>query len=287
MRASLVPALCVVSMLAVCLGIKLAPRTWDYTLFAFDRLLGIDTFAIGRWFVRSRVFFNICAIVYNTLPLYLSATLIVMRLHGQWRAAKMMMLTLGAVGFLAYQICPAAGPVYRFPGLFPAAPVVGLVPIGPAELANAYRNAMPSLHMGFALLCYWNLRSVGRWLGIAAAAQLILTGIATLGCGEHYFIDLVVSVPLALAVYSAWSSAAGSNLNLTVTTIAAWVSSLWLLALRTGMMLSSRAVGWTAVLITVVAGFTMQRMLQLGSQDREFDNLAAQEKRFELTDSRC
>src|SRR5204862_7527755 len=73
--------------------------------------------------------------------------------------------------------------------------------------AAAYRNAMPSLHAGLAYLLVLTVWPLSRGVRIAAILFLIGTLLATLGLGQHYLIDLVVAVPLALAVYAVAATA--------------------------------------------------------------------------------
>jgi hypothetical protein len=54
------------------------------------------------------------------------------------------------------------------------------------------------MHFGWALLAAWNVR--GRRLKVAAWIFTGLTAFATIGIGEHYFIDLIVAVPFCWAV---------------------------------------------------------------------------------------
>jgi hypothetical protein len=79
-----------------------------------------------------------------------------------------------------------------FPGTQPA--MVAVTPKYP-------RNAMPSLHMTWALLVLWISRDLGRghWL---AAIFAFFTAVATLSIGEHYLVDLVVAFPFALAIWN-------------------------------------------------------------------------------------
>jgi hypothetical protein len=60
------------------------------------------------------------------------------------------------------------------------------------------RNCLPSLHFGWALLLLWNCR--GRAMETFGSIYLFLTALATVGLGEHYFVDLIASVPFCAAV---------------------------------------------------------------------------------------
>jgi hypothetical protein len=54
--------------------------------------------------------------------------------------------------------------------------------------------------MAWVLLAWWNSKGLSRWIRAVAMAFLIFTVLATLGIGEHYFVDLVVAFPFALMV---------------------------------------------------------------------------------------
>ncbi len=71
--------------------------------------------------------------------------------------------------------------------------------VGPAwvGVVNAPRNAMPSLHMTWALLALWYSPRRLLW---ASAVSVRLTALATVGLGEHYLIDLAAAVPFTWAV---------------------------------------------------------------------------------------
>ena len=66
------------------------------------------------------------------------------------------------------------------------------------HLSGAPCNAFPSMHLGTALLILLNAR--GRWLRLGLAVYAVLTGMAAVGCGEHYFIDMIAAVPFCAAV---------------------------------------------------------------------------------------
>ena len=115
------------------------------------------------------------------------------------------------------------------------------------ESSPAGINAIPSGHFAWALLAFWFARrycspGVGRAFAIYAA----LTALATLGTGEHWMIDLVLSVPFAagiwVVVHQDWLFS-GAALAAVLT---------WLAALREG---------WTLALpplpAWLLAGFTI------------------------------
>jgi hypothetical protein len=54
--------------------------------------------------------------------------------------------------------------------------------------------------MAWVLLAWWNSKGLSRWIRVIALAFVIFTVFATMGIGEHYFVDLVVAFPFALMV---------------------------------------------------------------------------------------
>jgi hypothetical protein len=239
-RSALIPLLCMGSMVAVSLAAQWTPITYDRMIFAFDRNLGSPSWAVGVLFGAHLWLLSLCGHVYNSLPLALSACLAL-----QWREGNgrfrvnlgIAALALGIVGFALYQICPVSGPAYLFPQQFPSH-IPAALTAEPAALPISPRNGMPSLHFGWALLLFWNLRA-RRILGPLAGAFLILTALATLGSGEHYLADLMVATPLALTVQAALLKS--DNLwRWVALTTGTGVTLTWLIAFRMGGALSVR-----------------------------------------------
>jgi hypothetical protein len=108
-------------------------------------------------------------------------------------------------------------------------------------LLNGDLNTTPSGHFGWALLMFWFAsRYGGKPLRIAAGLFAAAIAIATLVTGEHYIIDLVLSVPfgagvwalvhrswrlavLSLAVTAIWCVALASGAALALPPVVAWV----------------------------------------------------------------
>jgi hypothetical protein len=118
-------------------------------------------------------------------------------------------LITGSVGILFYNLFPACGPQHLLPQRFPFFPL----PIG--TIARVYLkpvaiegpcHAIPSLPMAWTLLAWWYSRGLTWWERSIAMTFLVFTGVATLGTGEHYFVDLVVAFPLALLIEAIGSS---------------------------------------------------------------------------------
>jgi hypothetical protein len=107
------------------------------------------------------------------------------------------------LGVFFYRLCPAVGPIYVLSGNFPWHPLsysdasrLFLEPIS----SDALRNAMPSLHMTWALLAWWCSRGLSRWERAVPMFFATFTVVSTLGSGEHYLVDLIVAFPFALMI---------------------------------------------------------------------------------------
>ena len=255
-----IPLLCILSGVAVSLAATVIPTTYDPFLYAFDLSLGFRTsFVVGQFFRSHAAIAYAAALAYNYLPIGLIALRIVQLRHGDRGVdLRLIFATLGAVGFSLYAICPAVGPVHAFSGFpdnLPASVALARIPIGLMP-----RNAIPSLHVGWALLVFVNAwsGSWSRWVAVWAAIFLALTALATLGSGEHYLIDLVVAVPLTLAIQAGFK-AVGSLRTAAVLT-GAGLTAGWLIALRTGALVSAQispALSCGLVLATLIVSLAM------------------------------
>jgi hypothetical protein len=184
----------------------LHPKTFDLYLYSFDCSLRVQfSFLVGQIFSQHLWFRFAALLFYIALPLPL-ALVYAAQLRRRGKAALPIMLAFlvtGPLGVLFYNLVPATGPVHIFGPDFPWHPllvsqarelVLQTVPVKGA------RNAIPSLHMAWVLLIWWNSKGLSRWMRGIALAFLIFTTFATLGLGEHYFVDLVVALPFALMV---------------------------------------------------------------------------------------
>jgi len=198
--AALVPVLCSLSLWAVSQVSNLTTQTFDFELYRFDRALGIDTFNLARVWRAHRDVYDASAFVYNALPLYVSACLALLFRRNSPCGFRGAVIGLGAIGFALYQICPAAGPLYRFPCFPDCLPSLAALPPAVAPLRAPAMNAMPSLHVAWTLLCLYYLWPRGFLMRLLAGSVVALTAFATLVSGEHYVVDLVVALPLSVAL---------------------------------------------------------------------------------------
>ena len=278
LAAALVPLLCVASIVAVGPAIGLTPLTYDRVLYIFDAKLAASnqpppSWVIGRLFADHNWLRLACSYVYNSLPLGLAICLALQwqdRHKKIWYALDLrwLSMTLGCIGFVLYQFCPAAGPVYLFPNEFPhVIPNLATLVAEPGFMREVPRNAMPSLHVGWTMLLLWNMRHRAWWIVLPAFLYVTMTAMATLGLGEHYLMDLVVAVPVALALQAMWLRAEDSR-HWIVMVVAFVVVLAWLFAFRTGVALSIPAgaatwaiAGVTAV-VPIVVAWWMERTMR-------------------------
>jgi hypothetical protein len=184
----------------------LHPKTFDLYLYSVDSSLRVQfSFLLGQMFARYQWVRFAGLLFYIALPMPLA---LVYSAHLRLKDKKafpvmLAFLVTGPIGVLFYNMVPACGPVHVFGPNFPWHPlstsqamhmVLETIPLKGA------RNAIPSLHMAWVLLAWWNSKRLSRWIRVVALAFVIFTVLATLGIGEHYFVDLVVAFPFALMV---------------------------------------------------------------------------------------
>jgi hypothetical protein len=168
----------------------LRPSTVDLQLRLWDLRLGLDGFAVARLCGRYSWICAPLAVVYSGLVFVLAVNWALER-------SKLFLWAATIGGLLAvpcYMLIPACGPKYAFTG-YPW--TIGRL----AEIStDPSRNCFPSMHFAWVLLLVLNARS-GMWkaLGLAYCFLMIF---ATVGGGEHYFVDLIAAVPFTLAVQS-------------------------------------------------------------------------------------
>jgi len=236
-----IPALCTVSTIAVGSAIKWTPYTYDYTLYDFDHALGAPAFVLGRFMAGHPSLYLACCVVYNALPLWATLSWMLLTVYPARRVwnGQACFVALGVTGFLLYQLCPAAGPAYRFAGLFPwTEPLPSTLPMGAALLEPCARNAMPSLHIAWALLFVF-CSFEWKW-PFRVSSILIVTGTlaAILASGEHYLVDAVVSLPLLVCLVAALMPSLARPVRMWCSVGGGTVTVAWLLAFRFGSVLA-------------------------------------------------
>jgi len=275
MRLALLPPLLLVLLGYFSSGLlastgEMHPKTLDLYLYAFDGSLGRQpSFAAGRLVLGSLWLTRMCLFWYRVLP---AALMLVyaQQLVRRGEAALSVFLAFflaGPVGIIFYNLLPACGPIYLFPH-FPrdamtAVQVRELVLHPVVVIGN--RNAFPSLHMAWALLAWWYGKGLVTLTRALLAMFLAGTALATLGLGEHYFIDLVAAFPFSLMMYAA--CAGGIPLRDRRRFVVLSWGLLWLVAwmglLRFGVrvMWVSPLIPWTLIVCTVISCIVLQARL--------------------------
>jgi len=276
---------------ALSLANLLHPKTFDLYLYAFDGSFGFQpSFFFGRVMAHSLLLRNAAVLTYVSLP-FVMAVVYSLRQppHAKqpaWDVITMLMLA-GMGGWVLYNVVPATGPAFAFTSDFPwrSLPYGSLRKLLLEQIPVAGdfpRNAIPSLHMAWVLLIYWSAKGLSRWLRFFLIGYAILTVVATLGTGEHYFVDLVASLPFALAIYAmvcpdhkpafmSRLSVVASGLGLTLA---------WLLLVRFGTkwMLSSPLLPWAFSAATAIAVGLTKRSLAAPTGSPQEQNLPQEQK---------
>jgi hypothetical protein len=249
---------------------KLHPGTLDLFLYYFDGSLGIQaSFALGRMFAHWMWLREISLIFYIGLPIPLTLVYVRHLLNKGRQALPMIAIFLitGPVGVIFYNLFPAAGPIHIFGKQFPFSPLtdaqLSQLLLQPTPL-HALRNAIPSLHMTWVLLAWWNSKGLSLVTRTIAFFFLFFTVLATLGTGEHYLIDLIVAFPFALMLQSLTSLAARRREGIVPFCFGLGAVLLWMVLLRftPNFFWLSRAIPWTLVSATVLVAMWLKRRVQ-------------------------
>jgi hypothetical protein len=254
----------------------LHPKVYDLCLFSFDASLRVQIpFLLGRAFSWWPDLRAAALLFYIALPIPIALIYAgrVVRMHEKAVPSFLALLATGPVGILFYNVLPALGPVHVFGQAFPWHPLAtaqaARLLVEPIALTGA-PNAIPSLHMAWALLVWWYSRGLSWWARAVALAFLFFTILATLGTGEHYFVDLVVAFPFALGMEALCAPRSAWNERGRLRALGfGFIGTLfWLLALRYAAHIFwiSVALPWTLCAATVALSLFFER--QLGSAAR-------------------
>ena len=249
------------------------PLTYDAHVYALDAGFGGQpSFAAGRLFAAVPPLAWICFALYTAPPpilVYVYA-LQVRATRPPPRDAITALLVLGLSGYVFYFLYPVCGPLFAFGDAFPNRPpvvdhqIVAMLAVPPVHATHlAWRNAMPSLHLGSVLLALWLSRPLGLWPTRVSWLFVAGTALATLGLGEHYAVDLIVALPFTLAAYGLTlggpftrerrdAAVAG------VALVAAWYAVLFTMPGRIGQ---TPGVLWVLTMLTITAVWWLERRL--------------------------
>ncbi|HKC70514.1 MAG TPA: phosphatase PAP2 family protein, partial [Terriglobales bacterium] len=257
---------------------KLHPKTFDLFLYSFDSSLRVQiSFLVGQFLWKFLWVRAAALAIYIGLPLPLALVYAAqLRRHKEKAFAVMLsFLATGPIGVFFYNMLPACGPVHLFGAAFPMHPLSTAQAMGvnvvPVLIAGA-RNAIPSLHLTWVLLVWWNSKGLARWVRAIAAVFVGFTVLATLGTGEHYFIDLVVAFPFSLMVQALCSYSMpfreGERRNAFLVGTLLTLFWLALLSFAVKVFWISPLVPWIMVVATVGSSiYFWQRLLNAGTHE--------------------
>jgi hypothetical protein len=237
------------------------PQTLDLYLLSFDASLHVQlSFVFGQVLAYSRSLRNVGLFFYIGLPMPIALIYSGRLLRSGTKAFTVMLafLLTGPIGILFYNLFPACGPIHVAHRFFPFHPLsvadTSRLLLEPVTIEGA-RNAIPSLHMAWTLLAWWYSDGLSWWERAVAFLFLAFTVLATLGTGEHYFVDLVVAFPCALMIQAAcacdlrWMD----SRRLRAFALGLLGTLTWLVALRYANRLfwTSPLIPWVLVIATV------------------------------------
>jgi hypothetical protein len=250
---------------------KLHPKTFDLFLYSFDSSLRVQiSFLTGQFLLKNLWLRTASLAIYISLPLPLALVYAsqLRRQKGKALAVMIAFLATGPIGVLCYNMLPACGPVHLFGAAFPWSPLssadamqLNIVPV----IMQGARNAIPSLHMSWVLLVWWNSRGLSRWVRVVAMIYVALTVLATLGTGEHYFIDLVLAFPFSLAVQalSSYSIPTSHRDRRVAFVFGTFVTLIWLalLSFNTKIFWISAIIPWSMIAVTIAPSILLWNRL--------------------------
>jgi len=252
---------------------RLHPKVFDLYLYSFDCSLRVQiSFALGKVLAARRWLSFACLLFYLALPLPLALVFAAKLRQGIGRAMPVMLafLITGPVGVLFYNMLPACGPIHLFGPAFPWHPLaigdVMRLKLETVRIPHDARNAIPSLHMAWVLLVWWCSRKLRLWIRAVAFVFLAFTAVATMGIGEHYFVDIVVAYPFALMVLAlcSYTLPFDNEKRRTAFLWGTFATLLWfaLLTFAIPVFWITPLLPWITVIATVGVTVVLQRRLQ-------------------------
>lgn len=260
-------------------GARANPKSFDLYLLSFDASLRFQpSFALGAAFLRWPLFGKVSYAFYMGI-LCLCTLVFAEYLQRDVKKAVAIFsafFSSSFIGILAFNLFPARGPFYLFPANFPTRPlpldVIRHLRLEPLVVPG-YANAMPSLHMTWAVLGFWYSRNAPLWVRLVASAFLLFTIFSTLGTGEHYLADLVVAFPFALMMHALCAFSAGwtSLWRIRSAVFGAATAILWMTLLRfqPGYFWVTPLTPWALIVATVTATLFLEKRLAETMQPRE------------------
>jgi hypothetical protein len=271
-RALVLPMFSLVAGVSMDAVTRSEPSAYDLYLYAFDCGLGITPGASIAKLFDALPWIGIAASAIYALLLLFPTLYDAWGLRRGVRGSLMTAFVVAGVGgFIFYQICPGLGPLYVFGSRFPShLPAPGQFNLALYHGSGA-RNAMPSMHMTWALLVWWSAWELTPLARFIATGFATLTFLATLGFGEHYLVDLIVAVPFVLLIEAICALGRERRTALSAVAVGLMLTLGWLLILRTTLVAQlpvwacwAMVVGTIAV--TVPTQLALRRRLRAASR---------------------
>jgi hypothetical protein len=231
---------------------------YDPRIYAFEEILGVPiSLSVARSYLMLSPLSGVATACYNLVAVAIAVVAAGQRDQRRQRDVLTATLVAGACGFALYFVCPVVGPVASFGPFYPD--TLPTVPLDSALLMAIHetpRNGMPSLHTIWALLIWFNVEGLPAGLRRGLRAFVLLTMWAVLSPeGSHWFMDIVVSVPLTVAIQAAilWRERQSARRTWTTVLVCLAVTFAWLFGFRAGVPLLSLPpiVAWAAVAATL------------------------------------
>jgi PAP2 superfamily len=245
------------------------PKVLDLYLYSFDSSLHAPiAFWMGQLYDKWKMLGDVSFVFYVGLPFSLALVYAgqAARMRGKAIPIFVAFLLMGPIGGIFYNLFPALGPAHLFGDRFPWQPLASeharrlfLEPVAIAGL----RNAIPSLHMGWTLMSWWYSRGLSTLERTVAMLFVLFTVVATMGTGEHYFIDLVVAFPFVLFLQAMCATGLKWNDSRRLAPFAFGLATLlvWLWALRytPHLFWYSAAIPWVLCVLTIGVSEKLRR----------------------------
>lgn len=257
LETSLFPLFALAAVLPTELTVFLHPHTLDARLLAMDASIfgGQPSFAVGRAFTDQELLRLFGSLVSASLPAVGAVVWSVEQRTGRTSNLLIALLGAGLVGLAIHQLLPAAGPgsfwpLYPYEAISPSRASSMLDMVGTRE-----RIGVPCVPIAWSLLVYWYARPLGWRMRSVAAVVLVLTLLAIIGLGEHYLVDVIITIPFALAVRAAFAR------RWYAVAVAAVGFALWLIVARTPLVESAFLLRLLAI-VTTVGTFLFERRIE-------------------------
>jgi hypothetical protein len=273
-------------------------KVYDLYLYAFDASLHVQIpFFLGQLFAQHGIFRQTAILAYIGLSVPIAVVYAGQIRRSGTKALQCFLafVITGPIGIVFYNAVPALGPAHLFTKFFPWRPLaieqVRRLFLEPVALAGP-RNAIPSLHMAWVLLAWWYSRGLSVTERAIALFYLVFVALATLGMGEHYFIDLIVAVPFALFIESlfAYDLPVLDNFRARAFAFGLLATCAWLAALRFAphIFWYTPVFPWTLCVATVAISLYLEMHLRGSAKrtDQTASPLASELTRISETSKR-